>query len=115
MGLDTWDKPSLACLASRFPYGEEITKQKLQRVAAAEEIIRGLGFTQFRVRRHYDLARIEVWPDEMNRFLIAGLRDKINAQLKQAGFSYVALDLSGYRTGSMNEVLEEGEKSTWKI
>lgn len=115
MGLDTWDKPSLACLASRFPYGEEITKSKLQRVALAEDILWALGFTQFRVRSHGDLARIEIKPEEIDRFLEEDLRDKVAAQLKKVGFSYVALDLSGYRTGSMNEVLEEGEKATWKI
>lgn len=115
VGLNTWDKPSLACLASRIPYGEEITAQKLQRVRVAEEVLRGMGFSQFRVRSHEDIARIEVPPDEMDKFLKADIRKNITSGLIDVGFKYITLDLEGYRTGSMNEVLEEGEKSAWKI
>jgi uncharacterized protein len=113
MGLPTWDKPSFACLSSRFPYGEKITKEKLKRVARAEEVLRDLGFSQYRVRSHDDIARIEVESGEMSRFFDRDLREQVAHKIKQAGFSYVTLDLLGYRTGSMNEVLKEGEKAAW--
>ncbi|AYO31498.1 ATP-dependent sacrificial sulfur transferase LarE [Biomaibacter acetigenes] len=113
MGLPTWDKPSFACLSSRFPYGEKITKEKLNRVARAEEVLRNAGFSQYRVRSHRDIARIEVEPGEMSRFFDRDLREQVAQKIKQAGFSYVTLDLLGYRTGSMNEVLKEGEKAAW--
>ncbi|HHW02411.1 MAG TPA: ATP-dependent sacrificial sulfur transferase LarE [Thermoanaerobacterales bacterium] len=114
MGLPTWDKPSFACLSSRFPYGEKITRKKLDRVARAEEVLRDMGFSQYRVRSHGDIARIEVKPEEMARFFERGLREHVATMLKEAGFSYVTLDLLGYRTGSMNEVLKEEEKAIWK-
>lgn len=103
LGLPNWDKPSMACLASRFPYGEGITDDGLARVAAAEDGIRALGFSQFRVRSHGDVARIEVTPDEMERAWEA--REHLSAAAREAGFAYAAVDLEGYRTGSMNEVL----------
>ncbi|MCL6559374.1 MAG: ATP-dependent sacrificial sulfur transferase LarE [Firmicutes bacterium] len=114
MGLPTWDKPSFACLSSRFPYGEKITKEKLNRVARAEEVLRNLGFSQYRVRSHDNIARIEVKPEEMARLFESGLREHVAAMIKETGFSYVTLDLLGYRTGSMNEVLKEEEKEIWK-
>lgn len=114
MGLPTWNKPSFACLASRFPYGERITEEKLNRVGRAEEILRGLGFSQYRVRNHADLARIEVSPEEIERFFERNLREKVVAEFKKLGFVYVSLDLTGYRTGSMNEGLKEEEKALWK-
>ncbi|KYO67977.1 ATP-dependent sacrificial sulfur transferase LarE [Thermovenabulum gondwanense] len=114
MGLPTWNKPSFACLASRFPYGERITGEKLDRVGRAEEILRGLGFSQYRVRNHADLARIEVLPEEIERFFERSLREKVVAEFKKLGFVYVSLDLTGYRTGSMNEGLKEEEKALWK-
>ena len=104
-GLPTWNKPSFACLASRFPYGETITAEGLARVGRAEEVLRDLGFTQYRVRVHGDVARIELLPGEMGRLLDADLRLSVNAAMKEAGFSYAAVDLAGYRTGSLNEVL----------
>lgn len=113
MGLPTWDKPSFACLSSRFPYGEKITKEKLNRVARAEEALRDQGFSQYRVRSHGDIARIEVKPEEMGRFFDRDVREQVVQKIKLAGFSYVTLDLLGYRTGSMNEVLKEGEKAAW--
>lgn len=110
LGLPTWNKPALACLSSRFPYGTKITGERLQKVESAEDLLRDLGFSQFRVRYHGDMARVEVSPGELGRFFEEGLREKAVAGLKKLGFVYVTLDLEGYRTGSMNEVL--GEKST---
>ena len=105
MGLPTSDKPSFACLASRFPYGERITAAALERVERAEQWLfgAGLGLRQLRVRSHGDLARIEVPPDAISR--LAAHAAEIDAAFKELGFAYVALDLRGYRTGSMNEVL----------
>ncbi len=105
MGLPTANKPSFACLASRFPYGERITAEGLARVERAERWLldAGLGLTQLRVRSHGDLARIEVPPDAIPR--IAARAEEIAAALKSFGFAYVALDLQGYRTGSLNETL----------
>lgn len=105
LGLPTWDKPSYACLASRFVYGEEITPEKLSRVEQAEALLLEGGFPQMRVRVHGDLARIEVPPEALPRFLAFSQAGKLPEQLRRLGFSYVTLDLDGYRTGSMNEVL----------
>ena len=105
MGLPTWDKPSLACLSSRFPYGTEITGPRLEIVGKGEALLRGLGFKQFRVRYHGDTARIEADAADFHRFLDADLREGIIAGFKEIGFVYVTLDLQGYRTGSMNEAL----------
>lgn len=110
MGLATWDKPSFACLASRFVYGEELTAAKLAAVNRAEEYLMAQGFRQFRVRQHGSLARIELLPADIERFLAAGLREQVTAEFRRLGFSYVTLDLCGYRTGSMNEVLSKEEK-----
>ena len=106
MGLPTADKPSFACLASRFPYGERITAEGLTRVERAEQWLRdaGLGLSQLRVRSHGGMARIEVLPCDIPR--VAARADEIAAALKGMGFAYVALDLQGYRTGSMNETLD---------
>ncbi|SHM43470.1 uncharacterized protein SAMN05660826_01012 [Caldanaerovirga acetigignens] len=114
MGLPTWNKPSFACLASRFPYGERITEEKLNRVGRAEDLLSELGFVQYRVRSHGDLARIEVSSEEIERFFEKSLREKVVAEFKKLGFVYVSLDLTGYRTGSMNEGLKEEEKALWK-
>lgn len=112
LGLPTWDKPSLACLSSRFPYGTEITPQRLEQVNKGEERLRSLGFRQLRVRYHGDLARVEVEATEIDQFLDSNLREKAVRFLKEAGFTYVTLDLQGYRTGAMNEVLRDlGDKS----
>ncbi|MHB9003136.1 MAG: ATP-dependent sacrificial sulfur transferase LarE [Coriobacteriia bacterium] len=107
LGLPNWDKPSMACLASRFPYGEEITEERLQRVAQAEEAVRALGLRQFRVRAHGDVARVEVDSREMDRAW--DLRDEMASAVKLAGFTFVAADLTGYRTGSLNEALPPQE------
>lgn len=105
LGLATWDKPSFACLASRFPYGEEITPEGLKMVDEAEGFLLGLGFKQVRVRHYQNLARIELLPEEMGRFMEEELREQVVRQLKQIGYNYVTLDLQGFRSGSMNEVL----------
>lgn len=104
MGLPTWDKPAFACLSSRFPYGTAITPERVDQVGAAEEALRGLGFRTLRVRYHGDVARIELGEDEFAG-ATGTLRDDVVRLVKQAGFTYVALDLQGYRTGSMNEAL----------
>ena len=105
MGLATWDKPNLACLSSRFPYGTTISIERLDRVKAGEEVMRSLGFRQFRVRYNGETARIEVAPEEMERAFEETTREKIVKGVKLAGFTYVTIDLEGYRTGSMNEVI----------
>lgn len=104
-GLPTWAKPSLACLASRFVYGESITREGLERVDRSEQLLAELGFTQARVRVHGTMARIELLPEEFPRLLEPENRTRVVQTLRGLGFSYVALDLQGYRTGSMNETL----------
>ncbi|MDO4960458.1 MAG: ATP-dependent sacrificial sulfur transferase LarE [Eubacteriales bacterium] len=106
LGLPTWSKPSFACLASRFVYGEKIDEEKLGMVEKAEQLLMDLGFRQLRVRIHGKLARIEVTPDEFERIMPEETRRLIYDSLKGYGFSYVTLDLMGYRTGSMNETLD---------
>ena len=108
LNLPTATKQSYACLASRFPYGEKITKEKLDRVGEAEFEIRKLGFTQYRIRSHEDLARLEFIPSEMNKAW--GIKEKLAEICLKSGFNYVTIDLKGYRTGSMNEVLSDSEK-----
>ncbi|MDD2271754.1 MAG: ATP-dependent sacrificial sulfur transferase LarE [Desulfuromonadaceae bacterium] len=102
MGLPTWDKPAFACLSSRFPYGTAITPERVAQVAQAEESLRSLGFRTLRVRYHGAVARIELGEAEF-RLASATLRDDVIRLVKAAGFTYVALDLQGYRTGAMNE------------
>lgn len=110
LGLPTWEKPSFACLASRFVYGEEITAGKLSMVDRGEQLLLDLGFTQVRVRIHGTIARIEVLPEEMPRLLEEKNRNEIIASFEAYGFSYVSMDLKGYRTGSMNETLTPRER-----
>ena len=107
LGLTTWDSPSFACLASRFPYGTRITRERLRQVDQAEGLLREQGFRTFRVRYHGDLARIEVSEDDLARFLDAAFRKKVIHRLRKLGFLYVTLDLQGYRMGSMNDPLME--------
>jgi len=109
MGLSTWDKPAMACLASRFPYGETITEEKLRKVCAAEDFLAEKGFRQFRVRYHGPVARIEVERSEIARLLRPRLREKIVERLRRIGFLHVAVDLEGYMTGSLNRALEKQE------
>jgi pyridinium-3,5-biscarboxylic acid mononucleotide sulfurtransferase len=103
IGLESWDKPASACLASRIPYGERITAEKLLMVGRAEEFLRGLGFVQVRVRSHAGLARVEVIREKIPEAV--QMREKISRKLRTLGFGYVTIDLQGYRAGSLNEVL----------
>lgn len=111
LALPTWGKPPYACLASRFPYGEEISEEKLRMVEQAEQLLFDRGFTQFRVRIHGQIARIEVLPEDFGKLLEKSERETIVAGFRQYGFHYVALDMQGYRTGSMNELLEKKNES----
>lgn len=111
-GLATWNKPSLACLASRFPYETAIEVKSLKQVGAAEDFLRGRGFGQLRVRHHGPLARIEITPVEFPALMKPAVRDRIVARLKKLGYLYVTLDLAGYRTGSMNEGLSKKTKQS---
>lgn len=106
LGLSTWEKQSFACLASRFVYGEKITKEKLIMVERAEELLRKLGFTQFRVRIHGTMARIEMNPEQFQWMIDKKIRGTITGEFQKYGFTYISLDLIGYRQGSMNETLE---------
>ncbi len=108
LGLSTWQKPSFACLASRFAYGERITKEKLAMVEQAEQYLLEQGFEQMRVRVHGALARVEVQPTELSRLL--SIREELVRKLEEQGFAYVTMDLKGYRTGSMNETLPGRER-----
>ncbi len=104
--LETAGMPSMACLASRFPYGEKINKEALIKIETAEDFIKRQGISQVRVRCHNNIARIEVEKEDIKRFVNKKFCDKITKHLKQLGFKYIALDLEGYRTGSLNEVLK---------
>ena len=110
LGLPTWNKPSFACLSSRFPYGNKITLPKLNMVDKAEQFLLDMGITQVRVRHHGEIARIEVEPSERENFFDIEVMNRIGNELKKIGFTYVTLDVLGYRTGSMNEGLSEEEK-----
>ncbi|MBS4025387.1 MAG: ATP-dependent sacrificial sulfur transferase LarE [Clostridia bacterium] len=103
LGLPTWEKPAKACLSSRFPYGDKITIGKIQQVELGEELLEDLGFSQYRLRHHGDLARIEVPATEFSRMLSQDMVEQITASFKKLGFTYVTLDLTGFRSGSMNE------------
>jgi uncharacterized protein len=115
LGIPTWDKPSFACLSSRFPYGFGITKENLMKVDAAETFMRDNGFRSFRVRHHDDrTARIELGPQEFHRVFDDAFRSALVQHFKSLGYNYVTLDLQGFRSGSMNEVLTEEEKTSGK-
>ncbi len=105
MDLPTWDKPSAACLASRFAYGEIISPEKIEMVERAEQLLLDLGFRTVRVRVHKSLARIEIDQQDFEKIMVPGIRERISTTLKTLGFSYVTLDLMGYRRGSLNEEL----------
>ncbi len=105
LGLPTWSKPSLACLASRLPYGDPITREAVSQIERAEQFLIRLGFSQVRVRRHGKTARIEIPSEEIESLLDPRTRSRVVKRLKEIGFTYVTLDLQGYRSGSMNEVL----------
>jgi len=105
LGLRTWDKPAFACLSSRFPHGTPISAQKLTQVDEAEECLFDIGFRQFRVRHHEDIARIEVPVEEMRHFFDDGVRERVVARFRELGYRFVSLDLAGYRSGSLNAEL----------
>ena len=107
LGLPTWNKQSFACLSSRFVYGERITEEKLAMVDKAEQLLLDLGFHQVRVRIHGKMARIEILPDEFEKMIQQEIREEIVNRFFEYGFTYVSMDLKGYRTGSMNETLEK--------
>lgn len=109
-GLTNWDQPSNACLATRIPYGEAVTKDRLRRISGCEILLRKLGFSQVRVRDHGRLARIELGLEEMGSVLDKQTVHTIVAGCKERGYTYVTLDLQGYRTGAMNETLPEEDK-----
>jgi pyridinium-3,5-biscarboxylic acid mononucleotide sulfurtransferase len=109
MGLPTWNKPAFACLSSRIPYGQKITKEKLAQVDRGEQFLLDLGFRQVRVRHHGDVTRLEVSAHERSKFFDTALMDRIYEKFREIGFAYVTLDLKGYRTGSMNEVIPTGK------
>lgn len=113
-GLPTWDRPASACLASRVPYGTEVTPERLALIERGEAALRELGFRQFRVRIHDNLARVEISPEEMTRALLPETAAAIADRLKSAGFAYVALDLQGYRQGSLNEALPARTRASGK-
>ena len=106
LDLPTWDKPSSPCLSSRFPYGTEINLERLKKVGDCEVFLRELGFREFRVRYHGDLARIEVAQNEIDRLLEKPIREPIVKKFKEIGFTYVSLDLQGFRSGSLNETIQ---------
>ena len=108
LGLPTWDKPSFACLSSRFQYGDRITAEKLRQIDAAEAFMRSLGFRQFRVRHHDRLARLEIGRDEMARLWEDGRHEAIVARFRELGYVYVAVDLAGFQSGSANLLLKRG-------
>ncbi len=110
MGLPTWDKPALACLSSRIPYGTPVSVEALERIAKAEEFLRGLGLRQLRVRHHGDVARIEAEPQDIPLLVKEDVRLRIVEHFKSLGYNYVALDLLGFRSGSLNEVLKKKNK-----
>lgn len=103
MDLPVWDKPALACLSSRFPYGTQITPERLTQVWRCERVLRELGFRVWRVRYHDSVARIEVAPEEIPRLFVAEVREEISRRFQEAGFTFVTVDLQGYRTGSLNK------------
>lgn len=103
MDLPNWSKPAMACLSSRIPYGTPVSPDTLRRIEAAEDALRLRGFSQYRVRHHDSVARVEIPPEEFPRLLDARLREEVTSAVKAAGYTYVCLDLQGFRSGSMNE------------
>lgn len=108
--LSNWDKPAMACLASRFPYGIPVIAESVRQVAVAETLLREFGFTNFRVRHHDAIARIEVPTEQVERLCQPSMREEIVTRFREIGYTYVTVDLAGYRSGSLNEVLGDGDK-----
>lgn len=115
LNLPTWDKPSSPCLSSRFPYGTQINLARLKQVGACEVFLKEMGFHEFRVRYHGNLARIEVAPSEMDRIFEKDLRAAVVAHFKTAGFQQITVDLEGFRSGSLNEGLRDGDEAKSRI
>ncbi len=113
MGLPTWDKPAQACLASRIPYGTPVSVEALSRIAKAEEFLHDLGFNQLRVRHHDTIARIEVEPPDLMRILDENVRARVTKYFHSIGYSYITLDMEGFRSGSLNEALSSQQKKTF--
>ena len=107
MHLPTWDKPAQACLSSRIPYGTTVTVEALTKIAKAEQFLRSKGFKQLRVRHHETIARIEIEPSDFSAITSEPLRSEINQEFKNIGYSYITLDLDGFRSGSLNEILSK--------
>ena len=107
LGLSIWDKPAMACLSSRIPYGQPVTEKKLAMVEQAEDLLLSMGFKQLRVRHHGDIARIELSKDDIARFFANGLADSVQKKFSQIGFNYTAVDIAGYKTGRLNETLKQ--------
>lgn len=108
LDLPTWDKPQMACLASRLPYGTQVTVERLKQVGAAEKAVRTLGFVNFRVRYHHEVARLELGAEELSRMLDPSTREAVNTAIKAQGFTFVAVDLEPFRSGRLNDVLKAG-------
>ena len=113
MGLPNWEKPALACLSSRIPYGQPVTAEKLAMIEQAEEALLAEGFRQVRVRHHDNIARIELPKEDIPNLLKIDLFEKINLHLQKIGFKYITVDLKGYRSGSLNEVLKSNDKQSF--
>ena len=111
MDLPTWDKPAQACLSSRIPYGTTVTVEALTKIAKAEQFLRSKGFKQLRVRHHETIARIEIEPSDFSAITSEPLRSEINQEFKNIGYLYITLDLDGFRSGSLNEILSKLGKS----
>lgn len=111
-GLSVWDRPAAACLSSRIPYGTEVTTERIKTIENGEEAVKALGFRQFRVRFHDEIARLEFSQEELGRAMNLEMAAKLTAIFKPLGFKYVTLDLEGYRQGSLNEVLNESQKKS---
>jgi len=112
LGLSTWEKPAMACLSSRVPYGQAISPEKLAMIEQAEDLLYSLGFTELRVRHHGDIARIELKKDELPKIILKPVSDLVLKRFKEIGFSFVTVDLEGFRSGSLNEGLTEAAKET---
>ncbi len=113
--LPVWDKPALACLSSRFPYGTPITPERLTQVGRCERVLRDLGFRVYRVRYHDQVARVEVASQELQKLLDPAVREEITQRFREAGFAYVTVDLQGYRTGSLNEAVTAVRRSIAQV
>lgn len=114
-GLPTWDKPAAACLSSRIPYGERVTVEKLRQIDAAEQVLKGMGFRQVRVRHHDRIARIELPREDLPRIFSQGLHEAIVLRLKEIGYAYVTVDLQGFRSGSLNETIAAGQRQPIRL